>query len=203
MLVPRPCFYVLALWLTGCVVVNITFPAAATEKAADQIIDKIQGKPLPSTSPAKPVDTPELPNKTSTPLLEQHGNSFNLFIPVAWANQANLDISSPAIQTVVARQAERYKKLEPFYNNGTIGLTNDGLIALRDPSQVPLKSRNEVNSMITAENQDRLALYREIAIANKNPDWENDIRLTFARRWIERALPGWWYQDSRKNWQRK
>lgn len=196
MLVHRSCFYVLALWLTGCVIVNVYFPAAAAEKAADQIIDQIQGT---SASPTQP----ELLNQTPMPSLEQHGNSFNLFIPMAWANQANLDISSPAIQTIVARQTERYKKLEPFYNNGTIGLTNDGLIVLRDPSKVALKSRNEFNNMITAENQDRSALYREIAIANQHPEWENDIRLTFAARWIDRASPGWWYQDSKKNWQRK
>lgn len=202
MLVPRPCFYVLALWLTGCVTVNINFPAAATEKAADQIIDQIQGTSSPLMSPAKPVDTLKLP-EAPTPSLKQHGNLFNLFIPLAWANQANLDISSPAIQTIVAKQAERYKKLGSFYNNGAIGLTNDGLIMLHDPSQVPLRSRNEVNSMITAENQDRLALYREIAIANKNPDWENNIRSTFAKRWIDRALPGWWYQDDQENWKRK
>ena len=199
MLLHRPCFYVLALWLTGCVIVNVYFPAAAAEKAADQIIDQIQGTPTSSTSPTQPGSS----KPTPMPSLEQHGNSFNLFIPMAWANQANLDISSPAIQTIVARQTERYKKLEPFYNNGTIGLTNDGLIVLRDPSKVPLKSRNEVNSMITAENQDRLALYREIAIANKHPEWEDDIQVTFAARWIDRALPGWWYQDSKKNWQRK
>lgn len=201
MLVPRSYLYMLALWLTGCVTVNINFPAAATEKAADQIIDQIQG--TSSASPAKPVDTPELPDKTPTPSLEQQGNLFNLFIPLAWANQFNVDISTPAIQKIVARQAERYKKLEPFYKNGAIGLTNDGLIALHDPSQVPLKSRNEVNSMITDENQDRPALYREIAIANKKPEWEKDIRSIFAKRWIDRALPGWWYQDDQENWQRK
>lgn len=196
MSLPRSCFYVLALWLTGCVTVNVYFPAAAAEKAADQIIDRIQGTSASPTPPAQP-------NSAPTPSLEQHGNSFNLFIPLAWANQANLDISSAAIQTIVARQTKRYKKLEPFYNDGAIGLTNDGLIELRDSSKVSLKSRNEVKSMITAENQDRLALYREIAIANKHPEWENDIRVTFAARWIERALPGWWYQDNKKNWQRK
>ena len=200
MIVHRPCLYMLILWLTGCVVVNVYFPAAAAEKAADQIIDQIQGT---SSSSTQPVDTQESPNPVPMPSLEQHGNSFNLFIPVALANQANVDISSPAIQNLIVKQAERYKKLEPFYNNGTIGLTNDGLIVLRDPNKVPLKSRNEVNSMITAENQDRLALYREIAIANQHPEWENDIRLTFATRWIERALPGWWYQDNKKTWQRK
>jgi hypothetical protein len=30
-----------ALWLQGCVTINIYFPAAAAEKAADKIIDEV------------------------------------------------------------------------------------------------------------------------------------------------------------------
>ncbi|MBI1906864.1 MAG: hypothetical protein HYS20_11620 [Rhodocyclales bacterium] len=30
-----------ATWLTGCVTINIYFPAAAAEKAADRIIDEV------------------------------------------------------------------------------------------------------------------------------------------------------------------
>jgi hypothetical protein len=32
---------VCALWLAGCVTINIYFPAAAAEKAADKIIDEV------------------------------------------------------------------------------------------------------------------------------------------------------------------
>lgn len=34
-------FVVLSLFLTGCVTINIYFPASAAEKAADKIIDEI------------------------------------------------------------------------------------------------------------------------------------------------------------------
>jgi uncharacterized protein YdbL (DUF1318 family) len=116
---------------------------------------------------------------------------------------ANLDISSPAIQTLQASMAERHKKIEPFYHNGAIGLTNDALITLRDPSRVPLKSRRDVKRWLKDENRDRLALYHEIAVANRHPEWEADIRATFASRWIERALPGWWYQNDQGQWQQR
>jgi hypothetical protein len=66
-----------------------------------------------------------------------------------------------------------------------------------------LRKRRKVNSWINEENQDRLRLYYQIAVANRHPEWENDIRATFAARWIERALPGWWYQDEERQWQRK
>ena len=37
--------------LAGCVTINIYFPAAAAEKAADQIIDEVWRIPKPSTPP--------------------------------------------------------------------------------------------------------------------------------------------------------
>jgi len=49
----------------------------------------------------------------------------------------------------------------------------------------------------------RAALYREIARANGKPEWENDIRATFAQRWIEKAQAGWYYQNTSGAWVRK
>jgi hypothetical protein len=42
-----------ALWLQGCVTINIYFPAAAAEKAADKIIDEIWQLKKPD-QPASP-----------------------------------------------------------------------------------------------------------------------------------------------------
>ena len=43
-----------ALWLQGCVTINIYFPAAAAEKAADKIIDEVWQlkKPEPPAAPS-------------------------------------------------------------------------------------------------------------------------------------------------------
>ncbi len=67
---------------------------------------------------------------------------------------------------------------------------------------VPLKDRNLVNTLIAEENQDRKALYAEIARANGHPEWQADIQETFARRWISNAAKGWWYQQN-GSWQQK
>jgi hypothetical protein len=40
-----------ALALTGCVTINIYFPAAAAEKAADKIIDEVWQLKSPEPSP--------------------------------------------------------------------------------------------------------------------------------------------------------
>jgi hypothetical protein len=41
-------------WLGGCITINIYFPAAAAEKAADRIIDEVLGKGAEGAPPAPP-----------------------------------------------------------------------------------------------------------------------------------------------------
>lgn len=91
---------------------------------------------------------------------------------------------------------QRHARLAPLYASGAVGLAADGSVALRDAGSVPLAQRGQVNGLIAAENADRAALYREIARANGHPEWESDVRRTFAQRWIDRAQPGWWVQKS-------
>jgi uncharacterized protein YdbL (DUF1318 family) len=117
--------------------------------------------------------------------------------------QANLEINTPAIAALQTSMQQRHAQLAGFYASGAVGLTRDGNIALRDANAVPLPQRQQVNSLIAAENQDRAALYREIARANGRPEWENDIRATFAQRWIQKAQPGWYYQNAGGVWARK
>jgi uncharacterized protein YdbL (DUF1318 family) len=117
--------------------------------------------------------------------------------------QANLEIDTPAIASLKASMQSRHAQLAPLYASGAVGLTRDGFVALRDASAVPLAQRQQVNALVAAENRDRAALYREIARANGHPEWENDVRATFAQRWIARAQPGWYYQDASGAWVRK
>lgn len=126
-----------------------------------------------------------------------------MLLPHAVLAQANLDIDTPAINATRNAMAARYAQLEPLFASGAVGLTRDGMVAVRDANVVPLNQRAAVNALVAQENQDRAALYREIARANGHPEWEADIRNTFARRWIERARPGWWYQDAAGGWAKR
>lgn len=132
---------------------------------------------------------------------------FSLWLLVAafsaFAQGANLDIDTPAIAAIKTAQQARHLQLKPFYDNGAIGLTRDGLIALRDASLVPLAQRALIQSLVAEENRDRAALYREIARANGHPEWEADIRATFASRWIAKAPAGWYVQNANGEWVRK
>lgn len=107
----------------------------------------------------------------------------------------DLDVNTPGVNTIKQSMQARHAQLAPHYNSGAVGLTADGMIALRDAGAIPLPQRQAVNALVAAENSDRNALYAEIARANGHPEWEAEIRSTFAQRWIQRAQAGWWVQS--------
>jgi len=190
---------VTGLMLVSCVTINIYFPAAAAEKAADRIISDVWGEE------AKPSETAPVP-------AEQSNNSPSVNSPMAvsilnWlispaVAEANLNINSPAVTSIQNRMKARHENLKAYYGNGAIGLTENGLVTVRDAKAVSLKDRNTVNGLIADENKDRAALYAEIARANGHPEWQSDIQDTFARQWISNASASWWYQKNGK-WQQK
>jgi uncharacterized protein YdbL (DUF1318 family) len=177
------------LVLAACVTINVYFPAAAAEKAADRIIDEVWGEGDGSGS----RDDRERRGSAEDLLRGLLRAALDAVIPTA-AAQANLDISTPAVNALRDAMAARHRQLARHYDSGAVGLTDEGLVAVRDPRAVPLAQRPGVSQLVAAENRDRNALYRAIAEANGHPEWEPDIRATFARRWIERARQGWWYE---------
>ena len=112
------------------------------------------------------------------------------------AAEPNLDVDSPAITAIKTSMTTRHTQLLPHYSSGAVGLTQDGFIAVKDATAVPLKDRGGINNLVSAENADRNKLYKEIAAGNGHPEWEGDIRQTFAGRWIDKAQAGWHYQNS-------
>lgn len=175
----------------ACVTINVYFPEAAAEKAADKIIEEVWGDDAEKAASEQSSDAGSIGDYTSRiPLLV-----LQWLVPAAEAQQANLDISSPAIGKIEASMRARHAQLLPFYNSGAVGLTGDGLVAVRDAKAVPLSSRQSINQWVADDNRDRAALYREIAAANGHPEWEPQIRQTFARRWIDLAQSGWYYQS--------
>ncbi len=179
------------LLLTACVTINIYFPAAAAEKAADTIIKDIQ-----SIAPA-PKPKAEL-NDWQQTAMQWLDKSINLVISSAHAEEANLTIDSAEIRQLRSTMEARFASLQGFYAAGYIGIQSNGLLTVRDATAVPLQERNAVNSLVAAENADRNALYQAIANANGHPDWVADIKATFAKRWVSNAKAGWWYQSGGK-----
>jgi uncharacterized protein YdbL (DUF1318 family) len=191
-----PMTLLLVLFAAACVTINVYFPAEAAEKAADRIIRDVYGEePAKTTEPHSSNDHPAVVQPAGYALLDW-------FIPVAHA-EADLSINTPAIRQLQADMEKRHKELAPYYTSGAVGMTRNGEIDIRDQKLVPLQDRNQVKKLVARENQDRSALYAEIARANGHPEWEADIRQTFARRWVSNAPGGWWYQDAGGGWKQK
>ncbi len=113
-----------------------------------------------------------------------------------WAQaEADLDVATPAISALKNSMQARHAQLAAHYASGAVGLTKDGLIALRDITAVPLKDRQGINALVAAENDDRVALYKEIAAGNGHPEWRGEIQNTFSIRWIDKEPAGWYYES--------
>lgn len=107
---------------------------------------------------------------------------------------ADLEANTPAIAAIKTSMQTRHAQMQTFYTSGAIGLTQDGFIAVKDASAVPLSQRGGLAGLVKDENSDRARLYKEIAAANGHPEWQGEIQSTFAGRWIDKAQAGWFYQ---------
>ncbi|MBM4261202.1 MAG: DUF1318 domain-containing protein [Deltaproteobacteria bacterium] len=185
-----------AFLMSACVTVNIYFPAAAVERAADQIVKETWGGP---TEPAPQKGQPQ------SRLIDSLGSRYALtFISRAHAQEADINVSNPAIRALKDSIKNRSEAIKPFMDKGSIGIAQDGLLAIRSSDGLNLKERAETKQLVDAENNDREALYIEIAKANGIPkESVPKIKSIFAKSWSDQARPGWYIQDTQGNWRRK
>jgi len=180
--------------LVGCVTINVYFPEAAAQKAADQFI----GTVLEDSGAAQPAPTKEkAPPATGK---QPSASLLDLVIPAAYAADApDLQIRTPETDAIRDRMKARFGgQLKTLFDAGAVGFTADGLVAVRDAAGAP-----GADGLVSQENADRNALYQAIAKANGHPDWEPQIRKTFADGWIQKAPSGWYYRDASGAWKRK
>ena len=189
----------LAVALVGCVTINVYFPEAAAQKAADQFI----GNVLDHASPAAPA--PKVQKPAAKDGDQPSAMLLDLLVPAAYAaDTPDIRIQTAATEAIRGRMQGRFQgALGALLDSGAVGFTRDGMVAMRDAAKVPLSQRAQANATVADENRDRTALYREIANANNHPEWEAQIRTTFAKTWIEKAHAGWYYQDASGAWQKK
>lgn len=197
----------LLLTLSACFTVNIYFPAAAVEKAADTIIQDVwqekpssqppaAGQPLSQAAPTLKRTTQYWDPRTALVVL------LKAISQPAYAQAPDFNASSPEVSAIKSKIAARFNKLKPLYDSGAVGLTADGYVSLHDASKIPMAQRGAAQQLVNAENADRKALYLAIAKANNQPSWADDIRKIFAQRWISQAQNGWWVQTA-SGWKQK
>ena len=204
--------------LASCVTINVYFPAAEAQKAAEEFVEDVIGEAPADSGGSAGIENGEAARFVAATVegrdvaparvfshTETRFDPVGFFIGSAMA-QENVDIRirTPAIQALQTRMAERFQgTLAPLFDAGAMGFGNDGLVVLRDPAKVPLAQRTAANQAVAEENRDRNAVYREIAVANGHPEWETQIRQIFAKEWVAQARAGWWYQDSAGAWKQK
>jgi uncharacterized protein len=187
--------FVLAFIVSACVTVNIYFPAAAVERAAEQIVKETWGEPLKSSPPPAPQsDNRFLPWRLA---------SLSL-VSAVHAQEADINVSNPAIRAIKDSIKARSEAIKPFMDRGSIGIAADGLLAIRNSDGQNLKERAESQQLVDAENRDRENLYAEIAKANNiSNESIPKIKAIFAKSWLEQSRNGWWIQDGQGNWKKK
>jgi uncharacterized protein YdbL (DUF1318 family) len=178
----------------ACVTVNVYFPAAEVQDAADQIVGEIHGGA--SDSP----ETSAIPQES---MLRKILQGLPVLQRQAYA-QADINVTTPNIRALKQAMKERFGSLRPLYEGGVVGEGKDGLLVIRSIDELGLKEKAQARKLVKAENEDRKELYSELAEANDiPPDLVSQISKLFANSWRKDAEKGWWIQNDDGEWIKK
>lgn len=185
--------------ILSCVTVNIYFPAAAVEKAADKIVKEVwEDKGEEEEQDVKKENNESFLDKWVRFAAHHIGPQE------AFAQEADINITTPAIRALKNSIKKRAPLLKHYLDKGNVGIANDGLLVIRSTEGMTLKAKAQVNRLIHAENNDRNALYKEIAKANNfGSDQVSDIKIIFAKSWKKNAKKGWWVEEPGGTWNKK
>ncbi|WP_321402140.1 DUF1318 domain-containing protein [Maridesulfovibrio sp.] len=181
------------LSFVACVTVNIYFPAAKVERAAEDIVEDVYG-----TNPGQE-------GKDDQSALE---NFLALFSPQeahAQVSKAEIDKkSNSAIRGLKQTIAADHKKLVPYYNSGNIGITKDGYLQIISKNGLNIKQTAELRRLVAQDNDTRDQLYTEVAASMNIPGSELEkVKAIFAQEWQQRAPSGWFIQAKSGKWTKK
>lgn len=171
----------------SCVTINVYFPTAQVEAAAEQIVEEVYDADVAPPGPTS-----------------HRWSGWRLFGAQAAYAQVNIDVSTPAIRALRRHLDARHEKLLPFYERGALGINRAGYLEVRDASGLSLKDKGTLTKLVQAENAERRTLYREIVIANSlEPGDVAEVERIFADQWRAHARPGWWVQNDKGAWEKK
>jgi uncharacterized protein YdbL (DUF1318 family) len=170
--------------MVGCVVIPNTFDANINvtirhvEQQADDFLNYVEGK----------SDTLEdLSDQTS--MLQK---AWIFVSPIQAAYAAETNLNSPRVKQIGAKMKQRYPEVVAIKKTGAVGETNRGLLELVKPNLITDgDEKNKVQRVIAAENEDRKALYKEIARLNEDQNMAvGQVEQVYALERLERAKSG-------------
>ena len=129
------------VWVAACVTINVYFPAAEMENEAKKFVeDVLQEQPSTDEDDQSSVFDAHIMRQIAVNM-----NPINWFIGQAHAQQADIDLSSPAISALKAKMIDRMNGgLRGYLDSGVVGFTRDGLVETVDVSQLGLKERQSI-----------------------------------------------------------
>ncbi|HSA96251.1 MAG TPA: DUF1318 domain-containing protein [Acidobacteriota bacterium] len=180
------------LAFVACVTVNIYFPEAQVKQAASEIEAEIQKKAAEKAGqePVKKIAA------------EARAAAFTL-VPAAFA-QEETTVSNPAIRALKDQSSTNLAALMPYFGAGNVGLTNKGLVEIRDEASLNLQAKAALRKLVKDDNDVRMKLYAEVAKAlNIEASQIEKIQKIFAENRIAAAPAGWWVQNEDGAWIKK
>ena len=204
--------------ISACAVitVNVYFPEKAAKDAYRSLDDMLlknggktpAGETNPATEPPKPETSP------------QSSLTLPSFAMVSAAYAAEPDADADALAVELAGRPEvlkayddmsrRVPRLNTLFAGGAVGLSNQGLVSVRDKSKVTPQDQ----TLISEENQSRKTVVTSMATAILKIGKQKESKAaldqvlpkaaaTFAETKREAAQPGWWLQLPNGNWVQK
>lgn len=204
--------------LAACAIitVNVYFPEKAAKeayKSLDDMLlknpaDKAPGEGQPGVEQREPDVKPQSRLFEQPPLIS--------FVSEAHAAESEADIlavelaSMPEVEKAYAEMSQRLSRLTELFTNGAVGLSNQGLVVMRDKAK--LAAGDE--AMIVAENQSRKVVVGSMAKATLKLTKQKETKealdqvmgksaATFAETRREAAKTGWWMQLQNGRWVQK
>ena len=176
----------------GCVITtrhtidaHITVDIRHIEEQAEDVLDYIEGQ------------TDALPGiEAAAPEQSRLERAWETVAPITPVHAQELKTSSPLIRQIANSLRKRNPKICGLKHKGILGEDNRGYVALQSPDAFEdPEERNKVQRLIAEDNDDRKALYKELARINKDAKVSvTTIERIYANQHLKRAEPGQFVQ---------
>ena len=202
--------------LAACAIitVNVYFPEKAVKDAYKSLDDML----LKDGAPGAVKQPESVPGSVGS---KPQGSLFNLLPSISFCGVAHAaenygdDLAvelagMPEVDKAYADMSSRMPRLNILFDSAAVGLTNQGLVTVRDKTKVTPQDEQLVN----AENQSRKLLVNSMAKAilkiTKVQESKEALgqvlgkaATTYADTRREAAKPGWWVQLQNGRWVQK
>lgn len=172
---------------SSCVTVNVNFPESAVQKATDDFVKDLY----------RSKDQGKKPGAWVFPSLIHEASA-------ASETSMVFKIDSATSEEIKTRLAKRVDEIIALKRRGVLGETNDGKLAVKDPTSLKKLETRKVDQLVAEENKDRTALYEEVLKSNGLQKARmKDLTNNFTRSFQAESPSGTWVMDPTGKWEQK